>query len=361
MRNDLRFACVITAFFLSSSLFAKETEKLYRSAEFLGRGYAGIADPTDEDGIFYNPANLVGSEDEGFRKAVVLSPLFVVSDNLNKLTGASGDDTKMLKAIRDMVGEPVYASVDNFSGFLYNNWGVGMINSGYANFFVYKDPDQGGVEAVTLRAATNNGLAYSYAYPLIEDTLQIGTTVKVISRTVYSADITIADVDAIRDIDIGKYSNSGTGYGLDLAMIYRFPEVFLTPQIGVTIQDIGDTGFSRSKTDGIPVTKLPQTLNLGLAFMPPVPWGVSTVYFDLRDLQGRGDSNFLKRNHLGIDYLWNQLIGVSMGLNQGFYTSGVYLTTKYFRFDIGSYGEEVGDRIGERPSRRYFLRLMSTF
>ena len=350
---------VITTF--NFPIRGEETEKLYRSAEFLGRGNAGIADPTDEDSIFFNPANLLSDEGEGFRKAIVLSPLFSISNNAQKLTDAGSDDTKMLKAIRDLVGEPVYASIDNFSGVLYESMAMGMINSGYANFFIFKDPDQGGIETVNLRAAQNNGLTYSYAHKIGENGLQIGITAKVIKRTVYKANIAIADVDAVRNFEMGKYSNTGSGIGFDFGAIYSFEDLPLTPQIGLTIQDIGDTSFSRSKSNGISVTRIPQTINLGLALLPVLPVGISTIYFDIRDLEGRGESNILKRNHLGIDYLFKQLIGINLGLNQGYYTSGVYLTTEYFRFDVGSYAEEVGARIGERPSRRYFVRLMSTF
>lgn len=51
---------------------------------------------------------------------------------------------------------------------------------------------------------------------------------------------------------------------------------------------------------------------------------------------------------------------MNLGLNQGYITSGFFYQNNSFRFDLGSYGTETGELIGERPSRRYFMRFMWT-
>ena len=405
----------------AASAMATETDKWYRSPSFLGRGGAGLADPRDEDAIFFNPANLYqapcgvprpqvptpasaqqdlknaprqqdpdnaddasdakdtapisadplvkaepappsaeGPSPVALRKVVVLSPLVTASDTLSKYTSVGHDDTKLLQTLRDNVGKPVHAGADNFSGVLFGNFGLGLVTSMYANFYVYRDPNNSGIEAVDLKANENIGLASSYGYGFLADTLMVGGTVKYLKRTTTVADVSIANLDDIQNFSLGKYQNSGMGLGLDLGLIYKLKDP-LDTRIGLHVADLGDTHFKRAKSDGIPVDDMLQTIGAGVTIAPPVPVGKSTFSFDLTDIMRREDGDRLKNIHCGADYLWNDLLGFALGVNQGFSTWGAYVTTRLFRMDLGSYGEEVGDYIGERSSRRYYLRLMSSF
>jgi hypothetical protein len=344
----------------SGRVHASETDKLYRSAEFLGRGYAGLADPRDEDAIFYNPANLAHQDPSRSFKAVVLSPLMIISDTANTLASVGSDDNKKLEALRDLVGKPAFVGASNFSGVLIRNMAFGLVNSASANFYVYKDPLNSGVESINLNAQTDNGLTASYAHSLSGLGLSVGVTTKLIKRTVYLADISIADVSAVKEFKPAKYSNSGVGLGFDVGAIYKLKDTLLSPQFGLTVQNLGDSSFSQGKSEGPTVTAMPQTVNFGLGISPPTPVVKSSVFFDYRDLLNREEVNSFKRFHLGGEFIVAETLGLTTGINQGFPTLGIFLATTYFRTDVGTYGEEVGVRIGERPSRRYFLRLMAT-
>jgi hypothetical protein len=342
-------------------VFGVERDQLYRSGTFLGRGQAGLADPRDEDALFYNPANLNHTSRPESFKAVVLSPLVIFSDTANQLSNVGSDDTKKLEALRDMVGKPAFVGFSNFTGALFNDTGVGLVNSASANFYVYKNPENSGVESLNLNAKTDNGLTAGYSPTIPVEGLQLGVTAKLLKRTVYLADISIADVTAIKEFKPARYSNNGVGLGFDLGALYKLPLIPLKPQFGLTLQNLGDTSFSQAKKTGPHVTAMLQTLNAGIGIFPDLGVGKSAAFLDFRDLLNREESNIFKRVHLGGEFIYDSLVGATIGINQGFPSAGLLLTTHYFSADVGTYGEEVGVRIGERSSRRYYFRLMSTF
>jgi len=405
MRPATVVIALVTFLLSATTSIARETEKLYRSGHFLGRGYAGLASPDDEDALFYNPAALwqpsqtmepsvevqpAASPDEpksmeqggdnadtaaggiedrppmpettdsgGLRKIVILSPLFTASDTANELMDASGDDVKTLVAIRDLVGEPVHAGFDNFSGVLIDNWAVGFVATGRVDMLVYKNPYESGIEAVDMRATQYMGITGGYSYSLLEDQLQLGVTGKLLQKRLTMVDITIADVEVIRNFNPGSHQNTGIGYGLDLGATYHL-DLPWKPVVGMQIADLGDTSFKEEKDDRFPVESLKQTINLGVAATTAVPFGEARFFLDIRDLLKRAENNIRKLIHIGADYTYDGFAGFSLGINQGYLTSGIYTVFQYFRFDLGSYCEEAGKRIGERSSRRYYLRLMST-
>jgi hypothetical protein len=380
-------------------LQAKEEDRWYRSAEFLGRGSAGLATPRDEDALFYNPANLPqppetkplgnaavpgatkaeakDSEENGeegadkvpatgeasrwsFRKAVVLSPLVTLSETVSDYASVGSDDTKMLRALRDNVGKPVHAGVDNFTGALFGNLGVGVVSSVHGNFFAFRDPNNSGIETVDLHSNQNTGLVVGYGQNLAQSPLNVGVSGKVVKRTTTSAQISLANVSDIQDFKLSKYQNSGTGMGLDFGLIYALPD-FAGARLAATVQDIGDTSFGSGKADGVAIDPLYQKVNVGASITPALPFGKTTLSLDLSDILQRADTNRLKSLHLGAEHVLADTLGLLAGINQGFSTWGVYLNSRYFRFDLGSYGQEIGERLGERSSRRYYLRLVSSF
>lgn len=361
--HDRLVLLALVGFFTVSPpwVYGVERDQLYRSGTFLGRGQAGLADPRDEDALFFNPANLNHkSRPESF-KAVVLSPLVIFSDTANQLSNVGNDDTKKLEALRDLVGKPAFVGFSNFTGALFKDTGIGLVNSASANFYVYKNPENSGVESLNLNAKTDNGLTAGYSPTIPVDGLQVGVTAKLIKRTVYLADISIADVTAVKEFKPARYSNNGVGLGFDLGSIYKLADVPLKPQVGLTLQNLGDTSFSQAKKTGPHVTAMPQTLNAGVGIFPELGVGKSSVFVDFRDLLNREESNVFKRFHLGGEFIYAATVGATIGINQGFPSAGILLTTHYFSADVGTYGEEVGVRIGERSSRRYYFRLMSTF
>ena len=375
------FLFVLGILIIDTKILANEVNRIYRSADFLGRGHAGIANPNQEDSLFYNPSNLYGksdttttteenqtdqstrtepgAKDDFFKKAVILSPLFTLSQNASQLTSAGSDSSKTLEALRDLVGKPVHAGFDSFSGVILKNMAIGAVLSGNVNLYVYKDANNSGVEAVKIDGSQNQVLSFGYADRVISDNLQIGGTIKYLNRTQISADVSIADIQAIKDFNLTNFQNQGSGLGADLGTTY-ITNWKWNPKFALTIMDIGDTqlNFAKDKTvNGDPIR---QTINIGVAAKPDTTHFDSELFFDIRDLEGRDEPVGWKRVHLGASIRRWQL-GLNLGINQGFGTMGLFYEAKLLRIDIGSYGEEVGQRVGYRPSARYFFRLASSF
>lgn len=359
MTSATRKISVFYIFFLFfDSLYGKEVDRLYRSGDFLGRGNAGMTAPAAEDALFYNPASIYkGEEYNDTNKTIFLSPNFVLSDNVQKLSDAGGDDQKLLNTLKDIVGEPVFLSFDSFSGYMTNRWGAGLLLNQHINLLVYKHHDQGGIETVSITGDQNTGIVSSYSQKLDFEGLNIGVTGKVIRRTSTLVDLTIADVDAIKNFDIGKYQNSGMGLGIDLALLYQMPHA-INPKFSFVIRDLGDTSFNGEEGKA-PVNSMGQTINLGSSIDPQIFFPKTELYLDINDVLKREEDNLLKSIHLGMKIQPFTFLGINFGFNQGYSAASVYYESNYFRMDIGSYGEEVGDYIAERPSRRYFMRISS--
>ena len=69
------------------------------------------------------------------------------------------------------------------------------------------------------------------------------------------------------------------------------------------------------------------------------------------------DDDWGKRLHLGAEIAFPMILSLRAGLNQGYLTGGLGLDFKVLRFDLATYGEEVGDEAGDHVSRRYLAQL----
>ena len=68
-----------------------------------------------------------------------------------------------------------------------------------------------------------------------------------------------------------------------------------------------------------------------------------------------------KRLHLGSELSVHDIFGITVGINQGYPTAGLYADIYLVRLDADTYTEEVGERVGTRPDTRYFIRIMVGF
>ena len=69
------------------------------------------------------------------------------------------------------------------------------------------------------------------------------------------------------------------------------------------------------------------------------------------------DNDWGKRFHLGGEVRFPMILSLQAGLNQGYWTGGIGLDFKVLRFDLATYGEEIGDSAGDQVSRRYLAQV----
>jgi hypothetical protein len=55
---------------------------------------------------------------------------------------------------------------------------------------------------------------------------------------------------------------------------------------------------------------------------------------------------------MGVEMKLPMILSLRAGLNQGYYTAGATLDFKVVRFDVATYGEEIGVVGGQKEDRR---------
>ena len=366
MRGRLAFRILIFSvgsLFCSAHLQAADPFTVYRSSPALARGNTGLTTSEGLESVFYNPATLAAHPgDEPREQFILLSPAPEVSTNVSKIIKkvSSKADSDKISVVQDLKDHPFSAGVSNFSGVVSDNVAVGWIASGFTRAFSFLDPNRSGLETIDLKAYSNLGLVGTYSHELPVDGLFLGTTLKYISRSQITAALNLSDVKKIQNLKISNYRNFGTGVGADLGALYRMglKDSILLPQFALTIDDIGNTTFKKDKDNPSPLEPLRQTVNLGASVGLVLGKHVFTVQGDFRDFFGREETNSLKRLHLGLDYSFHKKFGLGVGLNQGYPSAGLFLGGDTMRLDVGTYGEELGVRVGQRADIRYFIRLM---
>lgn len=131
-------------------------------------------------------------------------------------------------------------------------------------------------------------------------------------------------------------------------------------KVAATVEDIGNTTFTKiaGKLNAPPSIR--QTVNLGTA----ISWKTSKTFtwnneLDYRDIMD--NSAIFRHVHFGSELRWNW-IGLRGGLSQGYYTAGISLETPpHTRIHFSTYGVEVGNGAKEREQRWYLLQLIIGF
>lgn len=353
---------LITGAIFSTRLWADPYPYLYRSAYFLGRGDTGIAIANDEDAIFYNPAGI--AQGSGiYKKIVIASPMLEVSadtkDVVRKISLEKGDPTDTL---REHEGRVQHAGINEFSGIVLRRAALGAFVHGETDALLYKDPTRGAFEGVAARAVADLGATFSLADWFFKKNFTAGFTGKLIRRAQGKLDANATETDQFTNLNSDSLAMVGQGTGADFGMMYK--STGRNPaSVGLTVQDIGDTHFIPTKTTTIapadrPLKNQRQTVNLGMAVEPGTKMSRLRLLFDMRDLAGKVEKSAVKRSHFGTELSVVGVLGFTAGLNQGYGAFGLYVDTRIVRFDIGMYTEEMGAKAGDRPDKRFYLRLM---
>ena len=101
----------------------------------------------------------------------------------------------------------------------------------------------------------------------------------------------------------------------------------------------------------------PATLDLGISIEPQTRKSRSRLSADFRDALDEQKQNVFKRVHLGAELCFQEILGGTVGLNQGYLTDGGYLKLWLVRIEGGIYAEEFGDYPGNRQSKRAYGRV----
>ena len=94
--------------------------------------------------------------------------------------------------------------------------------------------------------------------------------------------------------------------------------------------------------------------SFGLGFKKDLNFFKLALAADMRNLDV--DTNFVNKTHVGAN-LGMPLIDLYVGLNQMRATYGMAFDIWLIKISLLSYGEELGVKFGQNPSRRYLFQL----
>ena len=353
--------CMVFSLFAVQICYASESERLYRSAYFLGRGDTGIAVVDNHEAIHYNPAGLAKGKGI-YKETVLVSPMVELSsatkDLIRKFTleNATGADT-----LADEIGKNQHIGFYQTTAVVFRRAALGVTVSNQTNLLPYLSAEQMSLPVVSASAAANQVLHFSLAEEFFTKGLYFGTTVKYWQRSVANLSIPLAEAsDVASQLEGDNVLNTGTGTGADLGMMYQTQSKRAPFSLGVQVQNVGGVAM----TGATPQDKVPdlhQVVNVGAAIEPGTRLSRFKLLLDVRDLGSKTEDNTLKKIHIGAEIAIGSLTGVTGGFHHGYPSVGTYLNLYVLRFDLGMYTEEVGDRIGERPDSRFFLRIAGGF
>jgi hypothetical protein len=358
--NDLNgFWILLVVIFLLVSvpgLSAKEYPMLHRGVRPLGMGGAFTAVADDENAIFYNPAGL---SDISTTQVGVFNPMFEGSENtmdlFNDIQDTDFDDTgETVDLLRDYVGEHQHIKTSLFPHVGFNLAGYGVMVAGLAQASVDLDVRNPVWPQAHVDSVVDIGLLAGVGLNLPFTGLRAGAAVKFIHRKSLEEIYTATDIasDEFED-DFKDDLNSGFGISADLGVIYKLPFVkFMDIDLGLAIQNVPEMDMEDAKP-------METQTNLGLAAKKAFAGFDLIAALDYMDLANSHDEDedMTKRIHMGAEIQLPIIFSVRGGFNQGYYTAGATIDFKAVRFDIATYGEELGAHAGQREDRRYILQF----
>lgn len=341
---------------------SEASNRIYRSASFLGRGDTGVAIADDEEAIFYNPAGI--AQGKGlYKKTVLLSPQVEISEATKDLARELGsENANAVDTVIKHIGKPNHVGVSNFTGIILRRAAFGAIASSNVDLLAYKSKEQGGLEVVDARADQNLGVTFTLAEKFFRDSLYLGVTAKYLERGRGAITASAAEADQLKESlnDTSQFIGMGQGGGADVGLMWKSTGTRTNLSLGLTAHDLGDTKITPTDPTSLDLN-LKQTIDVGLALEPNTKFSKAKLLVDYHDVQGRVVTNPLKRIHLGAEISVLDIVGVCGGLNGGYPTAGLYADVYFLRLDLSAYTEEVGERVGTRPDTRYAFRLKAGF
>jgi len=147
--------------------------------------------------------------------------------------------------------------------------------------------------------------------------------------------------------------NEGSGISADIGVLYTLPFV------SVVDMDVGFAVQNLPKMDMGDALDIDTQVNMGLALKKKLARFGFIGALDCMDLsQNIGeDDDWGKRLHVGAEVKFPLFLSLQAGLNQGYMTGGIGLDFKVLRFDLATYGEEIGEEAGDQVSRRYLEQV----
>ncbi len=315
----------------------------------MGNAFTAVADT--HDAIYYNVAGL--NKIEGMYLTFMdpyigINDITELQDTLDEGDGSEGDD--FAEFIRDIYGQNIWAAAGAKAGITMKNFSLHYYDQGELNAYMTNPV----FPTLELTFKNDIGFHLGLAYEVVPN-LALGIGVRSISRTGGSYDVTLEtlenlDSDTIKD----EILREGTGYGVDLGLMYTTKLANTSTSFGFSMHNAGDIAF-RTGAGKLAPTSEKSYMSLGAAMQIDLPLITIIPALDYKFVD-RNDIDIDKKLDIGLE-IDLPLITVRGGLHHGYYTYGATVDLAFLQIDLASFSEELGAYPGQLEDRRYLVQF----
>jgi hypothetical protein len=373
-RWDLRsthvIALVFSNLFISHANADPAREKYHESVRAYGRGGTFVAAGESDESTFMNPATLAEPSGKTVQFRWAQIDAFIGSNTVDtisevaKINPNQTSPVSLLQQFSSKFGKQQYV---RFQGSLF---GLRILSFDFAPFFStsnWLDMRIPTTPETWIHSDSFAGANFSFAMAFGKQ-FNLGVTARPFFRSYFNTELAFAQIMEFEPMGSEKPADifklyTGAGVGFDVGAIYT---VGKSTRLGLTVVDLGSTGYSLSSTKSGDQPPLIQP-NLSIGIMQRLdykPWRLDWSV-DLQDLTNPENISYLRTLHTGLEFARSYRtkdndLGVLAGLNEGYLCFGAFIDMWILRLDAISYGVELGEITGQRQDRRTAYTARST-
>ena len=201
---------------------------------------------------------------------------------------------------------------------------------------------------------------------LDDDALSVGATAHATYRLSTRQAVSLTDIIAGKSLSGNNLAGDGAMIDFDLGAQYMTPVQFDDFHLlaGVSINNLlggnyANLGFHPVGYANVVLTQ-PRAANIGAGLQRKVlgPFSDFVATLESTDLGNNSNGSFYRTLHIGAEGRFGHLLP-RVGINQGYLTAGFGFDTRFFEFELATYGEELSLNVGSQrlEDRRYALRI----
>lgn len=341
-------------FGLSLRLSAGERYEFYNGIRALSMGGAAVATVNDETALLYNPAAL-GKLRNYF--LTVADPEIELGADSSDVIGSSYttflDPQDTLDDCTANKGSRLHQRAQVFPSFVVTNFGFGV----YGRVATDAEMNLAGTE-FEYNYRNDYAFVTGFNFRLFDGIIKIGANARLVNRVdAHRTDIPVAattlDFEYVMP-DSTTLAKEGSGIATDGGIIITAPWVFL-PSIAAVYRDMGTTSYNLNTGMFYNTTerpdRTPTTLDAGISISPilgnSVRMTISAEMVDVLDAVEPEDEEasdeVMRRIHGGVEFNLGDIVFLRGGMHQGYWSAGIEIAVDNTQFQLGSYGEEIGD------------------
>ncbi|MBU1108977.1 MAG: hypothetical protein KKB51_20025 [Candidatus Riflebacteria bacterium] len=340
---------------------------VYESARTLGMGGASVAVANDHQALLTNPAGLGLQTKSSYS---VINALAEQNDDYSKVNGSikrlSDDDTGTSRtanynSLMDIMGKTGYQA--------WSTMGYYLGSTGFGMAAYYRDSEQFSVEnpanpVVKSEVYQDTVLSGSIARGFNETQMLFkdrtigwwGATMKVAARKTTDQSYYARDFAALTPKVLKNTDRSGTTLDFDLGALWQLNNPWQT-SLGLFVGNVLSTDYSEE------AGTLERQFAIGATIKPltGTPERNEKLILAADYWETGDDGTALTKLRLGMQVQIAKGLHFLCGLRGGYPTAGFALSWYDLRLQAATYGEELGQRPGEKEDRRHALSINLEF